>query len=225
MAGGGGSPTTCVLLADRGRGGIWYQRLCATYLQSTQTGQQGWNPRVQSPVPPFREPGDKPQGPRPVSFSVLAPSSPSLQTSSAHGPLPCIPRTCSASLTLSWRSIRPMGTRVTSWSGELRLVPRAMEMGGTESRARKPRRKVTSSLPWCLSKVIKNNLNPNWEPFRLSLHSLCSCDVHRPLKVKPQPSKHNLLGKSSLLSETFPTECGKPPPSPPCDKHFSLWDK
>lgn len=38
---------------------------------------------------------------------------------------------------------------------------------------------------WGLSKVVKNNLNPSWEPFRLSLHSLCSCDVHRPLKVKP----------------------------------------
>lgn len=39
-------------------------------------------------------------------------------------------------------------------------------------------------LSGCLSKVVKNNLNPSWEPFRLSLHSLCSCDVHRPLKVR-----------------------------------------
>lgn len=49
----------------------------------------------------------------------------------------------------------------------------------------------------CPSKVVKNNLNPSWEPFRLSLHSLCSCDIHRPLKVKP-------LAASSLMSETFP---------------------
>lgn len=50
--------------------------------------------------------------------------------------------------------------------------------------------------------MVKNNLNPSWDPFRLSLHSLCSCDVHRPLKVKPQGNK----GAASLLSETFPQE-------------------
>lgn len=49
---------------------------------------------------------------------------------------------------------------------------------------------MTSSL--VPLKVVKNNLNPSWEPFRLSLHSLCSCDAHRPLKVKSLPSKGSL---------------------------------
>lgn len=55
--------------------------------------------------------------------------------------------------------------------------------GRRKGRMGESRPGVTSSL--CHSKVVKNNLNPSWEPFRLSLHSLCSCDVHRPLKVRP----------------------------------------
>jgi len=31
--------------------------------------------------------------------------------------------------------------------------------------------------------VIKNNLNPVWESFKVSLISLCSCDDERKLKV------------------------------------------
>lgn len=31
--------------------------------------------------------------------------------------------------------------------------------------------------------VVKNNLNPVWESFKLSLNSLCSCEETRPLKV------------------------------------------
>lgn len=34
------------------------------------------------------------------------------------------------------------------------------------------------------SQVIKNNLNPVWEPFKVSLISLCSCDEDRKLKVR-----------------------------------------
>uniref|UniRef100_G3PT76 Copine VII n=1 Tax=Gasterosteus aculeatus TaxID=69293 RepID=G3PT76_GASAC len=33
------------------------------------------------------------------------------------------------------------------------------------------------------TEVIKNNLNPVWEPFKVSLISLCSCDEERKLKV------------------------------------------
>ncbi|XP_064834886.1 copine-7-like isoform X2 [Oncorhynchus masou masou] len=33
------------------------------------------------------------------------------------------------------------------------------------------------------TEVIKNNLNPVWEPFKVSLISLCSCDEDRKLKV------------------------------------------
>ena len=31
--------------------------------------------------------------------------------------------------------------------------------------------------------MIKNNLNPVWEPFKVSLISLCSCDEDKKLKV------------------------------------------
>uniref|UniRef100_A0A3P8VI97 Copine 7 n=1 Tax=Cynoglossus semilaevis TaxID=244447 RepID=A0A3P8VI97_CYNSE len=34
------------------------------------------------------------------------------------------------------------------------------------------------------TEVIKNNLNPVWEPFKVSLISLCSCDDERKLKVR-----------------------------------------
>lgn len=37
-----------------------------------------------------------------------------------------------------------------------------------------------------LQQVIKNNLNPVWEPFKVSLISLCSCDDERKLKVMKQ---------------------------------------
>ncbi|CAO2609586.1 Cpne7 [Lemmus lemmus] len=33
------------------------------------------------------------------------------------------------------------------------------------------------------TEVVKNNLNPVWEPFKVSLNSLCSCEETRPLKV------------------------------------------
>uniref|UniRef100_A0A2K5K2Z1 C2 domain-containing protein n=1 Tax=Colobus angolensis palliatus TaxID=336983 RepID=A0A2K5K2Z1_COLAP len=33
------------------------------------------------------------------------------------------------------------------------------------------------------TEVVKNNLNPVWEPFKVSLSSLCSCEETRPLKV------------------------------------------
>lgn len=32
--------------------------------------------------------------------------------------------------------------------------------------------------------VVYNNLNPSWEPFRVSLHSLCGCDPDRTIKVR-----------------------------------------
>lgn len=31
--------------------------------------------------------------------------------------------------------------------------------------------------------VVKNNLNPIWKPFRISLRSLCGGDVEKPIKV------------------------------------------
>ncbi|XP_072481106.1 copine-6 [Notamacropus eugenii] len=56
----------------------------------------------------------------------------------------------------------------------------------------------SDQLVW-RTEVVKNNLSPNWEPFRLSLHSLCSCDIHRPLKFKiydyDSNGKHDFIGE------------------------------
>nr|XP_021506028.1 copine-6 isoform X1 [Meriones unguiculatus]XP_021506029.1 copine-6 isoform X1 [Meriones unguiculatus] len=56
----------------------------------------------------------------------------------------------------------------------------------------------SEQLVW-RTEVVKNNLNPSWEPFRLSLHSLCSCDVHRPLKFLvydyDSSGKHDFIGE------------------------------
>lgn len=32
--------------------------------------------------------------------------------------------------------------------------------------------------------VVKNNLSPIWEPFKVSLNSLCSCEEKRKLRVR-----------------------------------------
>ncbi|XP_074221833.1 copine-6 isoform X3 [Camelus bactrianus] len=56
----------------------------------------------------------------------------------------------------------------------------------------------SDQLVW-RTEVVKNNLNPSWEPFRLSLHSLCSCDVNRPLKFLvydyDSSGKHDFIGE------------------------------
>nr|XP_054369910.1 copine-6 [Mirounga angustirostris] len=56
----------------------------------------------------------------------------------------------------------------------------------------------SDQLVW-RTEVVKNNLNPSWEPFRLSLHSLCSCDGHRPLKFLvydyDSSGKHDFIGE------------------------------
>ncbi|KAJ0056263.1 hypothetical protein NL108_004551 [Boleophthalmus pectinirostris] len=48
-------------------------------------------------------------------------------------------------------------------------------------------------------KVIKNNLNPVWEPFKVSLISLCSCDEDRKLKCLvwdyDSRGKHDFIGE------------------------------
>ncbi|KAG8009345.1 Copine-3 [Nibea albiflora] len=46
--------------------------------------------------------------------------------------------------------------------------------------------------------VVKNNLNPIWRPFRISLRSLCGGDVEKPIKVDCYDyhvnGSHNLIG-------------------------------
>ncbi|XP_021075642.1 copine-7 isoform X2 [Mus pahari] len=48
------------------------------------------------------------------------------------------------------------------------------------------------------TEVVKNNLNPVWEPFKVSLNSLCSCEETRPLKCLvwdyDSRGKHDFIG-------------------------------
>ncbi|OBS77117.1 hypothetical protein A6R68_16420 [Neotoma lepida] len=49
------------------------------------------------------------------------------------------------------------------------------------------------------TEVVKNNLNPVWEPFKVSLNSLCSCEETRPLKCLvwdyDSRGKHDFIGE------------------------------
>lgn len=47
------------------------------------------------------------------------------------------------------------------------------------------------------TEVVKNNLNPIWRPFRVSLRSLCGGDVERPIKVDCYD--HHVSGSHSLI--------------------------
>ncbi|XP_055088830.1 copine-7 isoform X1 [Symphalangus syndactylus] len=51
------------------------------------------------------------------------------------------------------------------------------------------------------TEVVKNNLNPVWEPFKVSLSSLCSCEETRPLKCLvwdyDSRGKHDFIGEFS----------------------------
>lgn len=38
--------------------------------------------------------------------------------------------------------------------------------------------------PHSIPQVVKNNLSPIWEPFKVSLNSLCSCEEKRKLRVR-----------------------------------------
>ncbi|XP_073911562.1 copine-7 isoform X1 [Castor canadensis] len=51
------------------------------------------------------------------------------------------------------------------------------------------------------TEVVKNNLSPVWEPFKVSLNSLCSCEETRPLKCLvwdyDSRGKHDFIGEFS----------------------------
>uniref|UniRef100_A0AAQ6IF98 Copine VII n=1 Tax=Anabas testudineus TaxID=64144 RepID=A0AAQ6IF98_ANATE len=53
------------------------------------------------------------------------------------------------------------------------------------------------------TEVIKNNLNPVWEPFKVSLISLCSCDEDR--KLKCLVWDYDSRGKHDFIGEFFAT--------------------
>ncbi|XP_054566482.1 copine-7 [Eptesicus fuscus] len=49
------------------------------------------------------------------------------------------------------------------------------------------------------TEVVKNNLSPVWEPFKVSLNSLCSCEETRPLKCLVWD--HDSRGKHDFIGE------------------------
>uniref|UniRef100_A0A8C6PYT0 Copine 7 n=1 Tax=Nothobranchius furzeri TaxID=105023 RepID=A0A8C6PYT0_NOTFU len=53
------------------------------------------------------------------------------------------------------------------------------------------------------TEVIKNNLNPVWEPFKVSLMSLCSCNEER--KLKCLVWDYDSRGKHDFIGEFFAT--------------------
>ncbi|XP_023695484.1 copine-7-like isoform X1 [Paramormyrops kingsleyae] len=53
------------------------------------------------------------------------------------------------------------------------------------------------------TKVIKNNLNPVWETFKVSLSSLCSCDEDRRLKCLVWD--YDSRGRHDFIGEFYPT--------------------
>ncbi|KAK6467806.1 copine-6-like [Huso huso] len=53
------------------------------------------------------------------------------------------------------------------------------------------------------TEVVKNNLNPQWEPFRVSLNSLCSCDFDKTLKLLVYD--YDSSGKHDFIGEIYTT--------------------
>ncbi|XP_043566868.1 copine-1-like isoform X1 [Chiloscyllium plagiosum] len=55
------------------------------------------------------------------------------------------------------------------------------------------------------SEVIKNNLNPNWKPFSVSLQSLCNGDMQKPIKVaindKDESTGSDLIGECTVPAQ------------------------
>ncbi|XP_074917448.1 copine-6 [Chelonoidis abingdonii] len=53
------------------------------------------------------------------------------------------------------------------------------------------------------TEVINNNLSPSWEPFRISLHSLCSCDPDKTIRCVVYD--YNSSGKHDYIGEFMTT--------------------
>ncbi|XP_034494510.1 copine-7 isoform X8 [Ailuropoda melanoleuca] len=66
------------------------------------------------------------------------------------------------------------------------------------------------------TEVVKNNLSPVWEPFKVTLSNLCSCEETRPLKVGQclvwdydSRGKHDFIGEFSTTFEEMQKAFGE----------------
>lgn len=88
---------------------------------------------------------------------------------------------------LSWNSLSKPSMAHGSWSTGLR----------SNSLFNKPNNVCMSLVIWgkndmvffyqhffFLFQVIKNNLNPSWKKFTVSLHTFCNGDLNKPIKVE-----------------------------------------
>ncbi|XP_063157664.1 copine-6 [Candoia aspera] len=64
------------------------------------------------------------------------------------------------------------------------------------------------------TEVVKNNLSPRWEPFRISLQSLCSCDPNKAIRCvvydHDSSGKHDYIGEfSTSFQEMLQASAGE----------------
>ncbi|TNN87588.1 Copine-7 [Liparis tanakae] len=96
------------------------------------------------------------------------------------------------------KMMKPLLLKYGKYAGKSIITVHAEEISGNNGYV---------ELSFCAKKlddkVIKNNLNPVWEPFKVSLISLCSCDEER--KLKCLVWDYDSRGKHDFIGEFYAT--------------------